>query len=90
MSADKLAKILEICLLEGIQYTFDKDYYSNDYYDFYQVLDDLILNNGENKIHIVYQELIENKYMDYVEDLDDFEKKNKILEKIKNIEYKKF
>jgi hypothetical protein len=90
LSAKKLEMVLELCVNEGIHYTFDKDYYSNDNYDFYKVLEDLILNNNNKIIPGVYQELIENQYKDFIEDSDDFEKRDIILEKINNLKYKKF
>ena len=90
LSAKKLEMVLELCVNEGIHYTFDKDYYSNDNYDFYKVLEDLILNNNNKIIPGVYQELIENQYKDFIEDYDDFEKRDIILEKINNLKYKKF
>lgn len=85
LSQDKLKKVLELCKNEGIHYTFDKDYYSNEYYDINQVLEEIICNN--NKVPIVYKELIENEFRDCIEDSDDSKYKKKMLKKIENIQY---
>lgn len=85
LSARKLTMVLELCVNQGIHYTFD-----NENYDFYKVLEDLILNNNNKKIPGVYQELIENQYKNFIEDSVDFENRDKILEKINNLKYKKF
>lgn len=87
LSVDKLTRVLELCEQEGIKFTFDKDYYSNEYYDIYSVLDDVIFS--KKKVPNVYQKIIENEYKDYIEDLDDYKNKEKILEKIENIVYEK-
>ena len=85
LSQDTLTKVLELCKCEKITYTFDKDYYSDEYYDFYKVLDGLILKN--NKLPNVYKELILNQYKDFIEDDDDYINREEILQKIDSIEY---
>lgn len=85
LSQDKLKKVLELCESEKINYTFDKDYYSDEYFDVYKILELIILK--EAKVPIVYKQLIENEFRDFIEDQEDSINKNKILGKIENIEY---
>jgi len=84
LDTHKLKNILELCNSNNIHYTFDKDYYSDEYYDVYKLTNDLILNN--NKISIVYKKLIDD-YQDFIiESIDDTNDMNNV--KIEN--YKKF
>jgi hypothetical protein len=85
LSQDTFEKVLELCMNEKIHYTFDKNYYSEEYYSFYGLLDNLILKN--NKIPNMYKELIKGEYKDFVEDCEDYTNRNEILQKIDIIEY---
>jgi len=84
LSCDKLTKVLEFCKENNIHYTFDNGYYSSEYYDIFALITDIILTMDE--VPIVYKEIIENEYKDYIDDGDNKLKK-KILKKMKNIKY---
>ena len=84
LNEKQLSDILKTCNNEKIHYTFDNEYYGSEYYEIYSFLEKMILKN--KKISITYQKLI-NEYLDFINECDDEEYKNKIFEKISNIEY---
>jgi hypothetical protein len=81
LTESKLKIILELCEREKIHFTFDKDYYSNEYYDIIFLVDNIVTKNKE--IPKIFKKLIENEYSEYLEDNNESEK----LEKIKQIKY---
>lgn len=85
LTESKLRKVLELCSNEKINYTFDKDYYSKKYYNIYNVMDDLILNN--ETIPIVYKKIVEGEYLSLIEDDESYQDRDTILDKIEHIAY---
>lgn len=81
LTEEKLTKVLQLCNDEKIHYTFDKDYYSNKFFDIISMLNNIVIKN--EKLPIEYKKLIDNEYKDYLEDADDVEG----LDKIKNLKY---
>lgn len=81
LTESKLKIILELCEREKIHFTFDKDYYSNEYYDIISLVDNIVTKKKE--IPKIFKKLIENEYFEYLEDNGELEK----LEKIKEIKY---
>lgn len=81
LSEAQLRVVLELCKIQNIHYTFDKDYYSEEEYDVGSILEQVLLNN--NKVPIVYKDLMEGQFKDVAKDSDETE----ILEKLENIQY---
>lgn len=85
LSQDKLTKVLEFCDNQQINFSFDKDEFQYESYEFYNILEDIILNN--KKVPIVYKKLLEFSFTTWVLYSDDPTYKEKFLDKIANIEY---
>jgi len=76
LTKSKLKLILEFCERENINFTFDKYYYSSEYYDVIAILDDIVIKN--DNVPIIFKKLIEGEYTDYLEDNNEIEKLDKI------------
>jgi len=85
LNSNTLTKVLELCSNEKILYTFDEQQFERRFYCFHKVIDELVLKN--NKIPIVYKEIIEGEYKNFVTEWYDSKKREIILEKLENIEY---
>lgn len=77
LTESKLKMILELCEKEKIQYSFDKDNYSSEKYDIIALIDNIV--KKKETIPKIYKKIIESEYKNYLEDVNEIEK----LEKIK-------
>lgn len=81
LDENKLAKILKIADEDNIHYTFEKDYYGQEYFDICYFITTML--KSTNKIPSCYKKIINDIYLQWVED----DNNEEAIKQIANIEY---